>query len=630
MRSGLHRFFRSLAALACVFTTHFAVADPALSWPGFGGDAARQLASRSTGGDPRHLYLFGSPGSWQTPIVWNYNDAGRPDGIVVDAVVQGISAAAQQWMDACRVDIHRGADSTAVPQDMDGDNVSPGENVIGWGDLTLGVHGSPLIAAYTWAYGGAGATIDGFDMTLSRQFVESPEQLARVVVHEFGHALGLAHSNVPDAVMSGPGGLANPGVPDTPYDSVAALTDDDKHGCLCLYGPGDALAAQGYLCGLPPVAQMGIVPIGGMSSPRNVTMTNRSTASSLTIHAIALGNPELVKSTGCAAGTTLAPGESCSFDLVFKPSGRGGVRLVSYVAIQTTNGVGTYRFPVTAIAADAGGAASAAPPIAKLTPASLDFGAIEVGGASAPAAAILSNAGGGVLTISSITPTTPDATVFLRDGSCVAGSTLAAAQSCSVQVRFAPNAAGVYGATIEVATNAGTQQLVLTGTGAASTDGTSAVVEYYNAALDHYFITASAIEIAVLDAGAPAGWARTGYAFRTYLVAHPGTSPVCRYYIPPAQGNSHFFSVLPSECNAIPALYPAFEFEGASVMYMYVPDLASGACPAGSIPAYRVWNRRPDTNHRYTTDRALRDRMVALGYAAEGYGPDAVGMCAPP
>jgi hypothetical protein len=44
---------------------------------------------------------------------------------------------------------------------------------------------------------------------------------------------------------------------------------------------------------------------------------------------------------------------------------------------------------------------------------------------------------------------------------------------------------------------------------------------------------------------------------------------------------------------------------------------------------YRVWNNRADTNHRYTTDRAARDAMVAAGWIAEGYGNDAVIMCSP-
>jgi len=47
------------------------------------------------------------------------------------------------------------------------------------------------------------------------------------------------------------------------------------------------------------------------------------------------------------------------------------------------------------------------------------------------------------------------------------------------------------------------------------------------------------------------------------------------------------------------------------------------------VPVYRVWNDRADTNHRYLTDLALRDVMVAQGGVAEGYGPDRVDMCAP-
>jgi uncharacterized protein YfaP (DUF2135 family) len=55
----------------------------------------------------------------------------------------------------------------------------------------------------------------------------------------------------------------------------------------------------------------------------------------------------------------------------------------------------------------------------------------------------------------------------------------------------------------------------------------------------------------------------------------------------------------------------------------------AGACPANTIPVYRVFNNRPDGNHRYSTDPAIRDQMVARGGIAEGYGPNAVIMCAP-
>ena len=59
------------------------------------------------------------------------------------------------------------------------------------------------------------------------------------------------------------------------------------------------------------------------------------------------------------------------------------------------------------------------------------------------------------------------------------------------------------------------------------------------------------------------------------------------------------------------------------------PGPNAGACPAGTMPVYRVFDNRADANHRYTTSRAIRDQMVAMGYIAEGYGDDAVIMCAP-
>ena len=158
--------------------------------------------------------------------------------------------------------------------------------------------------------------------------------------------------------------------------------------------------------------------------------------------------------------------------------------------------------------------------------------------------------------------------------------------------------------------------------------GIPLVVEFYHAAFDHYFITWMPNEIAVLDAGTEIrGWARTGYSFKTYTTAQAGASPVCRYYIPPGLGDSHFFGRGTVECNATGQKNPSFVLEDPAFMQMYLPT--GGLCPASTTPVYRVFSNRLDANHRYMTDRAIRDQMVAKGWLAEGDGPDRVVMCAP-
>jgi hypothetical protein len=157
---------------------------------------------------------------------------------------------------------------------------------------------------------------------------------------------------------------------------------------------------------------------------------------------------------------------------------------------------------------------------------------------------------------------------------------------------------------------------------------TTDVIEYYNASLDHYFITWIAAEIANLDAGkTPTLWTRTGKSFKAYTTPQAGTSQVCRFYIPPTLGNSHFFGRGTAECNATLAAHPDFVLEEPNYMQLFMP--VAGSCPTGTQPIYRVFDNRTDTNHRYTTDRAVRDQMVAKGWLAEGDGADLVVMCGP-
>jgi len=164
------------------------------------------------------------------------------------------------------------------------------------------------------------------------------------------------------------------------------------------------------------------------------------------------------------------------------------------------------------------------------------------------------------------------------------------------------------------------------------------VVEYYDPAHDHYFISSLAPDIDALDSQRIPGWQRTGQTFLAYPSQEsggPGAQPACRFYIPPERGDSHFFSASTAECAAVLALthtnpaYSGYVFETPSAFFIALPDLATGTCAPATIPVYRLWNGRIDSNHRYTVDPAIKAQMVAIGFVAEGYGPDAVAMCAP-
>jgi hypothetical protein len=160
-------------------------------------------------------------------------------------------------------------------------------------------------------------------------------------------------------------------------------------------------------------------------------------------------------------------------------------------------------------------------------------------------------------------------------------------------------------------------------------DEPPSVIEFYNARLDHYFITASPAEAAAIDAGnAGPDWSRTGYSFRP-----GGSTPVCRFYGSPSPGpNSHFYSALAGECDALKALQaltpsslPRWNFEG----YAFATTLpVGGACPTYTVPVYRAYNNGfalgKDSNHRITTNPYALQEVIAKGWRFEG-----VVMCAP-
>jgi len=158
---------------------------------------------------------------------------------------------------------------------------------------------------------------------------------------------------------------------------------------------------------------------------------------------------------------------------------------------------------------------------------------------------------------------------------------------------------------------------------------TAMAIEFYNQSLDHYFVSHIAKEISDLDTGVHVGWTRTGQSFRVFTAAQATTSPVCRFYIPPDKGDSHFYGRGVQECTETAQKNPTFINEDPQFFFVILPN--AGVCPAGTIPVYRVFDNRVDANHRYMIDRNIRDLMVSQQHwIAEGDGPDLVVMCVPP
>jgi hypothetical protein len=155
---------------------------------------------------------------------------------------------------------------------------------------------------------------------------------------------------------------------------------------------------------------------------------------------------------------------------------------------------------------------------------------------------------------------------------------------------------------------------------------TSTAVEYFHQGMGHFFVTADANEVRILDTG-NGGWARTGQSFRVFPLNTVGAVNVCRFFTAVfAPRSTHFYTG--TECPTL-RQNPIWTYEG-EVFAFVVPSIA-GACPAGTVALYRLYNRARNNapNHRYTTSLAIRDQMLAQGWEAEGWGPLGVIACVP-
>lgn len=222
------------------------------------------------------------------------------------------------------------------------------------------------------------------------------------------------------------------------------------------------LSGTGITAPPPTVAptshDFGNLEIGASSAAQAFTVGNPS-PSAITLSPFNVTGPYQIVSNTC--GATLAASASCTVSARFVPAAAGPAAGV----LSATASTG----PVNASLSGTGTPS----PSPTLTPSSLDFGSVQLGGQSGAGTFTLANPAVLPLTLSAFTVTAPF-TLFAT--TCTAS--LAPGASCTADVKFAPAAVGPASGSIGNATGRGNLGSGLTGTGTASPPSTIAPVNH--------------------------------------------------------------------------------------------------------------------------------------------------------
>jgi hypothetical protein len=189
---------------------------------------------------------------------------------------------------------------------------------------------------------------------------------------------------------------------------------------------------------------------GTASSAQTVTLENTGSLA-LTPTAIDLSG-DFSETDECQSAT-VAAGKSCTIEVTFTPTETGSRTGQMIIYANVYGGQLSVELSGTGTPAGA----------VSLTPATVDFGAVEVGTTSSPLQVEAANNSGTPVPITGISISVP----FTIASNACGTSTLAAETDCQVTVAFAPTQAGAVAGTLTFTDGAGTQTVTLTGTGAA-------------------------------------------------------------------------------------------------------------------------------------------------------------------
>ena len=244
--------------------------------------------------------------------------------------------------------------------------------------------------------------------------------------------------------------------------NLGSLTDRDQNASDMTdafdfgQAPLPVLVLNTRRCPAQPVLQFdnkkvyfGNVTVGTTSAPQTTTVTDTGTAT-LDLYSMVLNSSHYAYTTTC--GATLDPNQSCSITTTFTPSEakeQDGQLQINDNTTSTPHTLYLY------------GAGVAGSPAVNLSPTSVTFGNQTVGTTSNSKAVTLTNTGSATLNLTSIAASNE----FRQTNTC--GSTVAAGNSCTINVSFAPANKNKRTGTITVVDNASppTQTVSLSGTG---------------------------------------------------------------------------------------------------------------------------------------------------------------------
>jgi hypothetical protein len=199
----------------------------------------------------------------------------------------------------------------------------------------------------------------------------------------------------------------------------------------------------------PATVPFGTVQTGSASGIQAITLTNNG--ASIPLSGISFTGPgaaQFSQTNNC--GASIVGGATCTIRVSFQPTAAGytyaKLNVTAGGAAQIANLNGTGSEPFT------------------MSPATVAFGQVKIGAASAQQGITVTNTGNAALPISSITVAGPGASEFSQSSNC---TTVAVRSSCIINVAFSPTSTGFQWAKLNVNTPGLAQNSAINGTGMA-------------------------------------------------------------------------------------------------------------------------------------------------------------------